>query len=250
MAIFIFRHKAQVTFSADETIHIKGVIIQMYKKIVPVILLSVALTACGSANKEATPAAESKTVATNESATTTAPTTATEETVTENTDVQKADAVEMKTYEGENFSIDYPASWVEYDTTAFNQPSIKVAFNDPAPKVQFADNVNVTVNAVDPNATIKQVVDTTLAYYEQDTTNMANFKLLSNDQDASQNQAVIVGQYTQAQAKVDIALVQAIVADQGTLYTLSISMSKDTYKNGGKEQAEQMIKAFKIADNS
>lgn len=34
----------------------------MYKKIVPVILLSVALTACGSANKEATPAAESKTV--------------------------------------------------------------------------------------------------------------------------------------------------------------------------------------------
>ncbi len=220
----------------------------MYKKIVPVILLSVALTACGSANKEATPATESNTVATNESATTTAPTTTTEETVTENSDVQKADAVEMKTYKADDFSIDYPASWVEYDTTAFNQPSIKVAFNDPAPKVQFADNVNVTVAPVDANATIKQVVDTTLAYYQQDTTNMANFKLLSNDQDATRNVGIIVGEYKQAQ--VNVVLTQAIVADHGTLYTLSISMSKDTYDKGGKEQTQQMLTAFRTADNS
>ncbi|MDQ1233001.1 hypothetical protein QE450_000499 [Paenibacillus sp. SORGH_AS306] len=222
----------------------------MYKKIVPVILLSVALTACGSANKEATPATESNTVATNESATTTAPTTATEETVAENPDVQIADAVEMKTYKADDFSINYPASWVEYDTTAFNQPSIKVAFNDPAPKVQFADNVNVTVNAIDANTTIKQVVNTTLAYYEQDTTTMPNFNLITNEQDAIQNHAVIIGEYTQPQTKVAVILTQLIVVTQKKLYTLSISMSQNNYDNGGQEQVAQMIESFSFADNS
>lgn len=231
MAIFIFRHKAQVIFSADETIHIKGVIIQMYKKIVPVILLSVALTACGSANKEATPAAESKTVATNESATTTA----------------QATTTEFKTYDADLFSIDYPASWKEYDTSNLNQPSVQIAFVDPAPKAKFADNLNVTMEA--SNITAKANSEQLIKFYETSATYMENFKLIEY-KDNDNNSGVLVGEYTQPETKENVVLTQYLVPSNGNFYAISLSLGKASYDNGGKAMVDQMIESFTLNDET
>lgn len=231
MATFIFRHKAQVIFSADETIHIKGVIIQMYKKIVPVILLSVALTACGSANKEATPAAESKTVATNESATTTA----------------QATTTEFKTYDADLFSIDYPASWKEYDTSNLNQPSVQIAFVDPAPKAKFADNLNVTMEA--SNITAKANSEQLIKFYETSATYMENFKLIEY-KDNDNNSGVLVGEYTQPETKENVVLTQYLVPSNGNFYAISLSLGKASYDNGGKAMVDQMIESFTLNDET
>lgn len=233
MAIFIFRHKAQVIFSADGTIHIKGVIIQMYKKIVPVILLSVALTACGSANKEATPAAESKTVATNESATTTA----------------QATTTEFKTYDADLFSIDYPASWKEYDTSNLNQPSVQIAFVDPAPKAKFADNLNVTMEA--SNITAKANSEQLIKFYETSATYMENFKLIEyKDNDKYNNSGVLVGEYIQPETKENVVLTQYLVPSNENFYAISLSLGKASYDNGGKAMVDQMIESFTLNDEA
>ncbi|MGV7115585.1 hypothetical protein [Paenibacillus kyungheensis] len=204
----------------------------MYKKIVPVILLSVALTACGSANKEATPATESNTVATNESATT-----------------AQATTTEFKTYDADLFSIDYPASWKEYDTSNLNQPSVQIAFVDPAPKAKFADNLNVTMEASSSNTTAKANSEQLIKFYETSATYMENFKLIEY-KDNDNNSGVLVGEYTQPETKENVVLTQYLVPSNGNFYAISLSLGKASYDNGGKAMVDQMIESFTLNDET
>lgn len=207
----------------------------MYKKIVPVILLSVALTACGSANKEATPATESKTAATNESATTTT----------------QATTTEFKTYDADLFSIDYPASWKEYDTSNLNQPSVQIAFVDPAPKAKFADNLNVTMEASSSNTTAKANSEQLINFYETSATYMENFKLIEyKDNDKYNNSGVLVGEYIQPETKENVVLTQYLVPSNGNFYAISLSLGKASYDNGGKAMVDQMIESFTLNDEA
>lgn len=203
----------------------------MSKKFLPILLLSLALSACGQGNSNSDVA----TTSTAESKETSTPvvTTAT-------------DSLQFKTYSGEGVSFDYPSTWSEYDVSNYNQPTIKASFVDPAPKVQFADNINITVQ--DGVTTAKVAADSAVAYYKQDTTNMKDFKTKTYESSPNFNNTagILEVEYTQPQSGVVVVLTQYIVPQNQKLYTVSLSLSKDSYYSIGKETVDQMVNSLKI----
>ncbi|MCJ8011912.1 hypothetical protein MUG84_09175 [Paenibacillus sp. KQZ6P-2] len=203
----------------------------MKKSIVLMLSLMLVLTACGSKEKETAAPAESKPATTQESPKETP---------------KKSDTEKMETAETKEFSFSYPASWKAYDLSQLNQPAIKAAYVDSAPKGGFADNVNVTMDGT--TTTAKETADLTNSQYESGAVGdtMKDYKKISYT-DTPNNTGVLVGEYTQGQSGVQAILTQYIVPTGSQTYSLSITYSKDSYNNGGKEMAQKMIDSFKLS---
>ncbi|BFH60026.1 PsbP-related protein [Paenibacillus azoreducens] len=222
----------------------------MKKSIVLILSLCLLLTACGSKEKDKEKTAEeSKTTVTQE-----APKETTKETPKETSkdDASKdaakpSDDLKTKKAEAEGFSFEYPESWQAYDLSELNQPMIKAAYADPAPKVAFADNVNVTSAPGNSGVTAKAIADLTVTQYESGALGdaMKDFKKISYD-DKDKNSGVLIGEYTQGQSGIKVVLTQYIITGSPNMYTLSISYTKESYDNGGKEMAQKMLDSFTV----
>lgn len=209
----------------------------MKKSIVLLLSLCLVMTACSSKEKEKA-AEEPKTTSTQE-----APKETPKETPKESEDQKLATA------ETEEFAFSYPASWQAYDLSQLNQPAIKAAYADPAPKSAFADNVNVAAD--NSTFTAKENADMVVAQYEGGALANAikDFKKISYTEGAH-NSGILVGEYTQAQSGVPVVLTQYIVPTGSSTYTLSISYTKESYENGGKETVQKMVDSFKLSSKA
>lgn len=225
----------------------------MFKKFIPILTLSLALTACGSASNDSTKTAEpSKPAETSTSAVSPATAETTTETEVVN-DTEAAadtsadkDAVEgFKAYDDGEISFQYPSNWKEYDASAMNMPSLKVAFADMAPKVAFGDNVNVTAEAVtDSSASIDAIVQNTINYYEQTPAAMPDFELINSTNDIENQAAGLVGKYTQTDSGLTIMMAQVMGLRNNQLYTMTVSMSENSFNDGGQALMQTMIQSF------
>ncbi|MEI0736172.1 hypothetical protein VQ056_05100 [Paenibacillus sp. JTLBN-2024] len=194
---------------------------------------------CLVAQREGKAAEEPKTTATQE-----APKETPKETPKESEDQKLATA------ETEEFAFSYPASWQAYDLSQLNQPAIKAAYADPAPKSAFADNVNVAAD--NSTFTAKENADMVVAQYEGGALANApsrNFK----------KSAIPRGPTTaefwwanirKAQSGVPVVLTQYIVPTGSSTYTLSISYTKESYENGGKETVQKNGRFLQIKQQS
>jgi hypothetical protein len=198
------------------------------------------LTACGSKDKEKEKAAaeDNKTTVTQEAAKDTP-----KETPKESNEAKTATA------ETNEFSFVYPATWQAVDLAKLNQPLVKAAYADPTLKSASADNVNVTGAPNTGYVKAKTVADATVAQYKSGVLGdvIKDYKKISYD-DKANNSGVLIGEYTHGQTGVPIVLAQYIVPASPNMYTLSITYSKESYDNGGKEMAQKMIDSFKITE--
>ncbi|MEW4368538.1 PsbP-related protein [Paenibacillus kandeliae] len=232
----------------------------MFKKVVPVIALSLALSACGSnasdtssQTKEASKPAEVSSTTTTTTETTVETVPAAEETTSTSTDTASdVSATEgYTTYQNDLFSFDYPSNWSKYDMSSMNMPALQVAFANSQPKVAFGDNVNVTIEDVtDPSTTIQSVSKNLIAYYKQNTAGMPNFKLIDYVEDSGEGKAgqagILLGQYTHPDSGLTIVLGQFLGYAHDKMYTLTVSMSEDAYNDGGKAEMAHMLQSFHV----
>ncbi|MEF2964633.1 hypothetical protein V3851_02225 [Paenibacillus sp. M1] len=161
------------------------------------------------------------------------------------------------TFSTDEFSVNYPDSWEQVnleDLGELNNPLIKVAVRDNHSTNPFADNLSV---GVEPNSTqetsAEKIAEITSNYFSQneEATGMSNFQKLGFEEvdfpgiDAG----IFTGEYDHSMG-TKVVLIQYIAPTSSKVFTVSISLSKESYNAIGEDLITQVVETFEIYEEA
>lgn len=158
-----------------------------------------------------------------------------------------------KTFANEEFTIQYPEDWDEFDITIFNNPMIKMAVKNNNSENSFADNINVVV---EPNnfssMSAKDIAEYAVENLKQNQSaaGMDNFKKLKFEDKMffSRDAGILICEYKHSATGAQVILTQFIVPLESNIYTVSISLSNDSYKSIGEDLVKNVFGSFVVSD--
>lgn len=157
------------------------------------------------------------------------------------------EATKTKRFENEFIQFEYPSTWVD---AQIDNPLIIAAFVASKPENDFADNVNMVIE--ESTASAKAAADQTLSDLTSGAAGetIKDFKKISYTEasNGDYDAGILTGAYTQGQSGAEVILTQYYVSTGDLLYTMSLSFSKKTYDDGGKQLAKNIMDSLTISE--